>query len=745
MKFFSAIALILSVFFTFAAVAQEEPSWEVQALSRILPGTVEGKVDYDLAGGTARGTNGFFVRYGNITLSADAAAVNFKTGDVEADGNVRIESGDELWVGEHVRYNFKTRAMRTEQFRTGKVPIFATASGLTGNTSNRVYTAHNAIVTTDDVYDPAFQIRAKSIKLIPGKSVEMWNAVMYAGDVPMFYFPYFKRNLGMRPNNLLAVPGYNSRYGAYVLGTYRWYLGEQFDGRIHMDYRAKRGIGVGPDVHGKLDRWGEFDLKYYYTHDNRPDYSTNSFPEYGEIPENRQVFKFAWQATPETNLNLKALVNYQSDPLVVHDFFPGEYSGNPQPNTFVNAQKYWQNWSVDVLTTPRINSFFNQVERLPEAKLTGYRQPVFDTPLYYDTESSVGWYENWQTYTNGLYKGTNGFYADTATRGDTFHQLTLPLTFFNWLNITPNVGGRMTYYSSQHLTNGQPDNAVWRGVFNTGVGTSFKASQQWAEATNSLLQMDGLRHIIEPSINYVYVPNPGKSPGRLPQFDGEQPSLMLLPVTFPNYNSIDSIDTQNGTRFGLRNTLQTKRDGRLDNLVNWNLLLDWRLDPKRGQEQFGDLYSAVAFKPRTWLTAESQTRSDLNNGELNLSFQQLTIAPNDRWSWGVGYWYLRGGSWGNSTDWPANQSVINTIFYRLNDNWSLRMTHNYNFLERRLQEQFYTLYRDFRSWTSAVTFRVTNNSNESANFAIAFMFSLKASPSMGVNDDVVNRYRLLGE
>jgi hypothetical protein len=260
-----------------------------------------------------------------------------------------------------------------------------------------------------------------------------------------------------------------------------------------------------------------------------------------------------------------------------------------------------------------------------------------------------------------------------------------------------------------------------------------------------MLHVNGLRHILEPSANYVYVPNPGKSPGRLPQFDGEQPSLMLLPVTFPDYNSIDSIDTQNLMRFGLRNTLQTKRDGRLDNLVNWNMLIDWRLDAKRGQDHLGDLSSAIAFKPRTWLTAESQTRSDLNNGKLNLSFQQLTITPNDRWSWGVGYWYLRGGSWGNSTDWPANQSVINTIFYRFNDNWGLRMTHNYNLLENRLQEQFYTLYRDFRSWTSAVTFRVTNNEHESASYAIAFMFSLKASPSMNVNDDVVNRYRLLGE
>ena len=76
--------------------------------------------------------------------------------------------------------------------------------------------------------------------------------------------------------------------------------------------------------------------------------------------------------------------------------------------------------------------------------------------------------------------------------------------------------------------------------------------------------MDGLRHIIEPSANYVFVPDPSTPPAQLPQFDSEQPSLMLLPVEFPDYNNIDSIDTQNVIRFGLRNTLQTKRDGQLD-------------------------------------------------------------------------------------------------------------------------------------------------------------------------------------
>lgn len=746
MKSFSAIALLfLAGLALFSATAQEaDQSWDVQALSQILPGTVAGNVAYDFVAGTATGTNGVFVRYGNTTLTADTASVNMKTGDVVADGHVRIESGDELWVGDHINYNFHTKRMTSEQFRTGKAPIFASAAGLTGDVSNRVYTATNAYVTTDDSATPAYTVRAKRIKVIPGKSVEMWNAVPHIEGVPVFYFPYFKRNLGERPNNFTVTPGYRSSYGGYVLGTYRWFLGDDLDGKIHADYRAKRGPGIGPDVAGRLGRWGDFNLKYYYTHDQDPNTSTNSFPQYGNIPHNRQRFLFDWQATPSTNLNLKALINYQSDPLVMHDFMTGDYTGNPQPGSFVEANKYWDNWSLDALTTPRINSFFNQVERLPDVRLTGWRQQVLETPVYYDSQSSLGWYRQWETETNGLYPNPNGFYVNSAARGDTYHQLTLPWTFFHWLNVTPRVGGRVTYYSSQNITNGLPNSDVTREVFNTGVGTSFKASRLWVDATNSLLQIDGLRHVIEPSANYVYVPDPSTPPASLPQFDGEQPSLMLLPVLFPDYNNIDSIDTQNVIRFGLRNSLVTKRNGALDKLLDWNVNLDWRLDPKSNQHSLNDLYSAVAFRPRTWLTAESQTRYDLEGGDLNMSFQQLTFSPNDRWSWGLGYWYLRGGQWGNST-WTENQDITSTIFLRCGDNWGLRMTHTYNAVTSRLQEQFYTLYRDLRSWTSAVTFRVANNTGEKVDFTVAFTLSLKAAPTMGVGEDVVNRYRLVGE
>jgi LPS-assembly protein len=740
------VALVfLCAFFPFVAPAQQQASWDVRALKQIIPGAPDGSVD--VVGNTAYGTN-VFVQYNtNATLIADSARLDYQSGEVEADGHVRIEQGDFTWTGEHIRYNFKTHQMQSEQFRTGKPPAFAQAEQLQGDTTNKTYHARHAFVTTDDVSDPAIYVRSSHIKIVPGKYIEMWNAVLFLDGVPTFYFPYYRRNLGEHVNSFNFLPGYRSAYGPFLLNTYTWDLNDAMDGKIHLDYREKRGVGAGPDLNLHLGQWGEAHFKYYYLHDQDSTHDTNGTPWVNGIPENRQRVYFGYQATPATNLNVKALVNYQSDPLVLHDFSQGDYGNNSQPNTFTEVNKYWNNWSLDAETTPRINNFFDQVERLPDVKLTGYRQQVFNTPFYYESESSAGWYRMYFADTNGP---TPPNYS--ATRADTYHQLLLPETFFGWLNVTPRVGGRFTYYSEE---SGLVGTNTYRRVFNTGVETSFKASQLWAGATNSFLAVDGLRHIIEPSVNYVYVPSPSTPPSQLPQFDSASPSLLLLPVQFPDYNNIDSIDSENVIRFGLRNTLQTRRDGQLDNLLDWNVMLDWRLTPGQNQtnfynldepfsqqDTFSDLYSDLTFKPRSWIALDSQLRYAINGGDLNMTFHQLTLEPNERWSWGIGHWYLRSGFDGFT---GGDNFITSTFFYRVNDNWGLRTQHDFNAANGRLQEQLYTIYRDLRSWTGALTFRVIDNGNGPKDFTVAFTFSLKAAPKTHVGGDTVQPYHLVGE
>jgi hypothetical protein len=322
----------------------------------------------------------------------------------------------------------------------------------------------------------------------------------------------------------------------------------------------------------------------------------------------------------------------------------------------------------------------------------------------------------------------------------------MPETLFGWLNIIPRVGGRFTYYSEASGPGARTDE-VNRGVFNTGAEFNFKASRVWPEYKSSLLDADGLRHIVQPSVNYVFVPRPNAvGTNEIPQFDYELPSLRLLPIEYPDYNSIDSIDSQNVIRLGLNNKFQTKRKGEVVNLVNWDLYTDWRLPPRRNQSTFADLYSDLTFKPRSWITFESLNRYDIADNNWRMTFDTITLQPNDVWSVSLGYFYLRDDlSTGPTSLGPGNNLINSSIYFRLNENWGFRTLHRFDARDGRMQEQAYTVYRDMRSWTAALSFRVRENTaGGSDDFSVAFTFSFKAFPRYGLGSDIAKPYLLLG-
>ena len=779
-----AFAILLLLAAVVKALAAEAPQqhWTLEAANGL------GWAVYDPDTGLFHGTNGVIFTYDGAYVTADSMTVKQDTDQVFADGNVRIQQREQLWIGEHIVYNWVTGQLEAREFRTGKPPVFVEGQGLhaestdtnkmvfsPGNVSdqtNLLLRATNAFINIDDISDPLVKIRARSITVIPGQKLIARHAFLEVGGVPIFYWAYYERNLGPQANNFNFHPGYRSSYGAFLLTRYQWFLNQELDGILHTDYRTRRGPGVGPDVNLHMGKWGEAFIRYYYLDDFDP-YAgisiTNGSPWSGNtnnprlhIPHDRQRLAFEWVANPYTNLSFRSQINYQTDPGVLHDFLEVEYRHNPQPPTFLEANKVSQNFSLDLYAHPRLNEFLETVERLPDVRLTGYRQQLWETPLYYESQSSIGYFRRRFADTNQLYPifgaySTNGqTYA--AARADTYHEITLPETFFGWLNFTPRVGGRFTYYSSAEGPGAVTEDAS-RAVFDTGAELSFKASRVWPGFQSKLFEADGLRHIIEPSVDYAYVPRPNKvGTNEIPQFDFELPSLRLLPLEFPEYNSIDTIDEQNTLRLGMRNKLQTKRAGKVVDLVDWDLYADWHLHPEPlledgigRQDQghtFSDVYSDLVLRPRSWLTFESLTRFDSVHGDLRFSMHTVTLQPSTTWNWTIAHFYLR-----HLSDDPTNSPIYlgdtenivsSSFFFNLNENWSARLTHRIDVAAGRMQEQIYTVYRDFRSWTGALSFRWRDNPSGPQDFGVAFTFSIKAYPRYPLGVDAVRPYYLLG-
>jgi hypothetical protein len=61
-----------------------------------------------------------------------------------------------------------------------------------------------------------------------------------------------------------------------------------------------------------------------------------------------------------------------------------------------------------------------------------------------------------------------------------------------------------------------------------------------------------------------------------------------------------------------------------------------------------------------------------------------------------------------------------------------------------MEDQSYTLYRDWRSWTSALTFRVREERGSSTDYTVALTLSLKAFPRFKLGEDVNKPTLLVG-
>ena len=709
------LALAGEVVFGGLLLAQDAVSpWKVETLGP------DGVIKYDLKSGEMRAMNGVRVQYKTGTseaaeLTSDSATLNQKTGNVVATGNVILRREGTVWKAARLDYNFRTKNVVSAQFRTGTLTYFMKGAKMTGSQTNGMYRASEIIFTTDDFEKPSMFIKAKSVEVNPGEHVIFRNATVHIGNQPIFFLPYYKRSLKRHPWNIHLEPGYKSEWGSYLLSSIRWPGDEQFGGELHLDYRSERGFGLGPTLNYQSGQWGAGDLNLYRAFDDDPLTDSRGLA----IDRERDLVQWSHRLR-RGDFTATAVLEYESDEFMRRDFYEDLYQNNAQPNTYLELSQNWENYNLSMLAQPRVNAFYQNIDRVPDLKLSGTRHRIGDSPFFYDTESSVGYLR--RRYDNASANNDYGL-----LRADTLHQIYLPKTYGGWLNVTPRIGGRLTHYGETDGT-GSSKTRSERYVFNTGVEMSTKFSKLMPNAKSRLFDVNGIRHIIQPSINYAFIPKPNRVPNELDQFDYELTSPRLLPIEFPDYNAIDNIDSQNVLRFSLRNRLQTKRAGTLQDVADWNLYTDWRIDPNSGQNTFADLFSDAIIRPRSWLSLNSGLRYDLDNSLWRTINHGFTISPKpNRWNIHGGQYYYLAHPSNSKTD--RTDVFYSGLGYRLNENWSFSTRQYYDSKRGEMSQHDYNIHRDMRSWTFFVnlSFRKATGRRDD-EMRISVNYSLKFRP-----------------
>jgi len=719
----------------------------VKSEAKSQPITINGdNVEYSADSQEVTASGNVEIISGDSKLTCQRLTVNTQTKEGMATGHARLEDSKGVIEGEKLIYNFqnKTGTIVDAQFRAS--PFFGKARNI-DKESEKEFIAHYGYATTCSFDRPHYRIKSKQINVIPNELIQTKDDTLYLGPFPVMYLARFNQMFDEPIMHVSVLPGKRKDWGPYLLSVWEYNLNDSLNARGYLDYRNKLGWSEGFGINYAKTPVGSGDLKFYYTNEDNSSYTSDS---YTPTSFQRYLLRFRqkWDIDNQTNLvsevyKIKDEKRKKYDPQTnfLKDYFYREFEKDSQPLSYALFHHSFTYSTFDLLLQKRTNNWYDQLDKMPQATFTLPSVEIGNSPFYFDNSTTFVTF-NKKAVT---YPTTTGDL--TVSRFDTTNKISLPMRVA-FLRVSPFVKVQETVYDKSATGSSLPA----RGAFYAGADISTNFYRAFDIKTNLLgLDLNGLRHVITPSIGYSYNPEPTVSSNKLLQID-----------------SVDLLTSNNSASLGLVNKLQTKRknkDGQevSVDVVDFNITATYYLAPhivygtrlipttyndslvtvtdptlknKLGAS-ISDIYFKCKILPYAWMRIEGDatykhsgvsTDPDYENyNRFSTANYDIHFDFSEERSFGFGQRYERKGQ---------NQ-ITASFIWRLNPKWKFSIYERYNLkgytdtsvvsnpqMAQGTLEQQFTLSRNLHCWDVDLTFdtRVNNGSG------IYLIFRLKAFP-----------------
>jgi lipopolysaccharide export system protein LptA len=680
------------------------------------------------------------IHYGKYSIFCDYAEYNPETRDVLLVGNIRLYSPDRVMTSQRAIFNMESKQMRSLESSGEQNPIYFHAFNFRA-LSPKEFHIRDAVMTTHDSSQPDFHLKPRSMRFYRDNRMIMTNATLYVGQTPVFWFPYLFSNL--QQSAFQFVPGYDSRWGPYLLTSYGAPVVEGVNAIARVEYRDKFAPSFGLDLdmkYGKDSRsHGTFKSDYVTeTKEFTLQESPAGLPETKKVNRYRVAFQQRLFLTDD--IYGTANLNVLSDPNFLEDFYLREFALDPQPDNSLSLTKWDEDYTLSLIGRWQVNEFQDVTERKPELVFDFKQQSFFGLPVQYDGETGVASLR--RAFSNLPSVGETEFPDYSTTRFDTFHQWSLPTKVFNWLSVTPKVGIRGTAYSKSGMFTGatggnatdiintpsgilDKKGAIFRPVANYGLTVSTKFSRTFEQVQSRWFGLDGLRHVVEPYVNYSGVNNMGPSPEKIYQFDRVTQTSLLPAIEFPQFTAIDSIDSWNITRFGVSQRLQTRRDNTTYQWFSLNTFMDANMENPYSDAPISNLFNALQFSPVPWTSLSITSQLPLEQQGFTEVNTALSLMPSRDVKFSIGHRYIQDNDY-----FPDNSQLNFNAYWRVNDHWSVSAYEQYEYVSKVMQYQRYFIHRDLSSWVASFGAEVRESEGGDPQYGFMLMMTLKDAPQI---------------
>lgn len=761
------------VFDLFPTLPKSTDNPEDDPLSRILsgdetkpfstlPGGMDIRSDSVKADGTTDGR--VVVQYqGNIKFKtdngleafADRAKYDTAKETVVLSGDVSLFQDGLTYRGDSAVFNLKTQKFETRSLRLGFSPLLLKADRIRQITDKgrTAYLADNAGVTTHDVENPDFWLRARRTTIFPDDKLIFQDFKLEVGNRNLLWLPYLSQpldaNLGylIMPGGQTNLGGFiKNRYGIMLGGERDPLTGEKKDAWLLSQWRAdlysNKGLGLGVDLlDTRVDKADDFGwLKLYYIYDLNPE-DQRAGVNRGNLNPNRFRAEFVHRLplfeTSRARYHLDANLNWISDEYYLEDFDPSYFRINRAPDNYLGLVRRTANSLTTLMTRIRPNSFYRSDTRLPELAFDWIRQPFLNTPFLYESQSSIGLYrEHLSDFERGSFRNQ----IDSLLPGDprrdelqrllddrgffrahTYHEFSLPSKFGHF-NVIPRAGfGHTNYQAVQG-----PDGAIGRTHISAGVDLSTKLTKAYPGLVSKRWGLDGARHIIEPyaSLSWLSTNELDASFGRI---DRLTPTSRPRPRHVGRFTAVDDLADWSILRLGMRNRLVTQRDGATHDWLMLDTYIDTFIEDPELDRDLSNLYNELHWAPLPWLEVNLETQFPIsatdNFTEVASTFRFM---PRDDFEMTVEYRHLD-----NHPILRNSDRVVLETFTRLNDYWGFGTHHRYEIEDSTLELQQYSAHYDFDSFVGSLGFFIRNNRAQD-ELGLMLSFGIKEIPNLSL-------------
>lgn len=565
--FFFAIIILLSGF----------PSFATEPIDDENPVNIEAEsMDYDKSRDVYHAKGKANIIYSGATLFAEDMELDNKNNIATAQGNALLKMGDDTLQGDKLIFNImdKTGAAYNAQAFYSRNHFYVKGDKIE-KTGENTYFIDRPAATTCDGDDPDWQITGREMKVTMEGYGSVKNACFRVRGIPLLYSPYilFPAKTKRQTGFLLPYLAYSrDKDGMDIELPFFWTISSQMDATFYQRYIEKRGFKEGVEFRYYLGSksvgtfYGDFMEDTKHVTDETDEATSREW----QGMHKRWSYYLNHQTDFGSQFYIRTDLKKVSDKWYFRDFSSNNYYldhyAKTDENDFKNVSfkgnkslryldstvrlyKGWSNYNItgQVHYTEDFAAFDNNhiLQRYPEIFLTGMKQPLFNTPLYYELSGTYDY----------LYRdeGDKGHFADFSP------SISLPLRLFHYAKLTPQFTFKETYWSRDDHQDDSRRRSKDKNK--TSDRTLYNASVSLTSQVSRVFDVDmkgweKIRHEIKPEIIYSYIPD--VSTDKVPDY--YFPAFSLFTTSAPILSG-ETVMGQNAVAWSLTNTLTARVKG----------------------------------------------------------------------------------------------------------------------------------------------------------------------------------------